>query len=186
MIPPARNAVILVGLIGLLAIGCDGSEATPDASTIDAPPTADMFIVEVTTTKGVFAIEVNPSWAPNGAARFRQLVDIGFYNDARFFRVEVDLGGTLLGGGLERGLEAVEPDGLLGPVAANQDEREERSDQSKPGRDDERRPEPLGDCDRLRDAGLRREYVAGPRERDRREHGDSEGASDLLSGVDES
>ncbi len=54
---------------------------------MDAPPAGDSFIVDVTTSKGVFAIEVDPSWAPNGAARFRELVDAGFYNDARFFRV---------------------------------------------------------------------------------------------------
>ena len=78
----ARNVV--VGIAGLLAIGCGGSEAT-----VDAPPAADVFIVDVTTSKGAFAIEVNPSWAPNGAARFRELVDAGFYNDVRFFRVLV-------------------------------------------------------------------------------------------------
>jgi len=82
----ARVALVLSGAVGLLAIGCGGPEATPDAGP-DAPPDTDAFIVDVTTSKGVFALEVNPSWAPNGAARFRELVDAGFYNDARFFRV---------------------------------------------------------------------------------------------------
>jgi peptidyl-prolyl cis-trans isomerase A (cyclophilin A) len=82
----ARNVVVLVGVAGLLAIGCSSPATTADAAT-DTPPNADVFIVDVTTTKGEFAIEVNPSWAPNGAARFRELVDAGFYNDARFFRV---------------------------------------------------------------------------------------------------
>jgi peptidyl-prolyl cis-trans isomerase A (cyclophilin A) len=79
-----RSIVVLVG-VGLLAIGCSSPGATVDA--MDTPPSADVFIVDVTTSKGDFAIEVNPSWAPNGAARFRELVDIGFYNDVRFFRV---------------------------------------------------------------------------------------------------
>ncbi len=72
-------------LIAVLAFGCSGSDATPDAAT-DTPIT-DVFVVDVTTSKGVFALEVNPEWAPNGAARFRELVDAGFYNDVRFFRV---------------------------------------------------------------------------------------------------
>mmetsp|Transcript_41186 Transcript_41186/g.46809 ORF Transcript_41186/g.46809 Transcript_41186/m.46809 type:complete len:304 (+) Transcript_41186:35-946(+) len=32
-------------------------------------------------------IEVRPDWAPLAAKRFRELVEIGFYNDSRFFRV---------------------------------------------------------------------------------------------------
>jgi len=74
-------AVVLVGVIG-----CSSSDTTADASA-DTPPAADAFIVDFTTSKGAFAVEVNPSWAPNGAARFRELVDARFYDDARFFRV---------------------------------------------------------------------------------------------------
>ena len=34
-----------------------------------------------------FTLKVVPSWAPIGAARFRELVDAQFYDDQRFFRV---------------------------------------------------------------------------------------------------
>ena len=39
------------------------------------------------TSKGVFVIEVQRDWAPNGADRFYNLVKNGFYDNVRFFRV---------------------------------------------------------------------------------------------------
>ena len=34
-----------------------------------------------------FLLRVEPTWAPRGAKRFRELVETGFYDDTRFFRV---------------------------------------------------------------------------------------------------
>ncbi len=45
------------------------------------------FKVEFKTSKGDFVVRVEPSWAPRGAARFRGLVEAGFYDGCRFFRV---------------------------------------------------------------------------------------------------
>jgi peptidyl-prolyl cis-trans isomerase A (cyclophilin A) len=45
------------------------------------------FKVKFETTKGDFVIEVQPYLAPLGAARFQQLVEAGFYDGAKFFRV---------------------------------------------------------------------------------------------------
>lgn len=39
------------------------------------------------TSKGAFVVEVNRSWAPNGADRFYNLVKNGFYDNVRFFRL---------------------------------------------------------------------------------------------------
>jgi hypothetical protein len=34
-----------------------------------------------------FTLRVHPSWAPRGAHRFQELIEAGFYDDNRFFRV---------------------------------------------------------------------------------------------------
>jgi len=46
----------------------------------------DQYKVKVHTSEGDFVVEVHRDWAPNGADRFYNLVDIGFYSDTRFFR----------------------------------------------------------------------------------------------------
>jgi peptidyl-prolyl cis-trans isomerase A (cyclophilin A) len=46
------------------------------------------FDVQISDGKrGNFSVEVHPDWAPNGAKRFGELVDNGFFKDTRFFRV---------------------------------------------------------------------------------------------------
>ena len=47
----------------------------------------DVFRVRVETTAGNFVIEVHRAWSPHGADRFYHLVESGYYNDSRFFRV---------------------------------------------------------------------------------------------------
>jgi peptidyl-prolyl cis-trans isomerase A (cyclophilin A) len=58
--------------------------ANPATLTERAPAT---YKVKFDTSKGVFVVEVNRAWAPNGADRFYNLVKNGFYDNARFFRV---------------------------------------------------------------------------------------------------
>ncbi len=60
---------------------------TQDAQAADAGDIPATFQVKFETTKGDFVIEVHRDWSPHGAARFHELVKIGFYNDCRFFRV---------------------------------------------------------------------------------------------------
>lgn len=55
-----------------------------DVPAGDVPET---FQVKLETTQGDVLIEVHRDWSPHGAARFHELVKLGFYDDCRFFRV---------------------------------------------------------------------------------------------------
>jgi len=56
----------------------------PAKLTAKAP---DSFKVKFETTKGNFTVEVTRSLAPNGADRFYNLVQSGYFKDLAFFRV---------------------------------------------------------------------------------------------------
>jgi peptidyl-prolyl cis-trans isomerase A (cyclophilin A) len=58
----------------------------PDKAALSTPA-PDSFRVAVETSKGNFTILVHRDWAPKGADRFYHLVQLGFFDDARFFRV---------------------------------------------------------------------------------------------------
>lgn len=47
----------------------------------------DTYKVQFETTQGSFVVAVDRSLAPKGADRFYNLVNIGYYDDLRFFRV---------------------------------------------------------------------------------------------------
>lgn len=65
------------------AIDPHADEAVADLEAPPIPP----YRVKLETTKGDVLIDVNPTWAPRGAARFKELVEAGYYDDNRFFRV---------------------------------------------------------------------------------------------------
>ena len=56
----------------------------PSAANAQAPAT---YEVKFETTKGDFAVKVTREWAPLGADRFYNLVKMGYFDDAAFFRV---------------------------------------------------------------------------------------------------
>lgn len=53
-------------------------------------PAPEHYRVRVETTKGNFVMEVTRSQAPRGADRFYHLVETGFFDDSRFYRVVRD------------------------------------------------------------------------------------------------
>jgi cyclophilin family peptidyl-prolyl cis-trans isomerase len=50
-------------------------------------PAPEAYRVRLETTKGNITLEVTRALAPRGADRFYHLVEVGFYNDSRFYRV---------------------------------------------------------------------------------------------------
>jgi len=48
----------------------------------------DVYKVALATSKGHLIIEVHKDWAPRGAERFWRLVDLGFFDKSRVFRVK--------------------------------------------------------------------------------------------------
>lgn len=95
--------ILFFGLIGLFFVGMlvavfnrdTGIHEEEEDDEIDPslknPPVLlaaeDKFRVRFETTAGPFVVEVRPEWAPRAATQFHELVESGFYDDNRFFRV---------------------------------------------------------------------------------------------------
>ena len=90
-----RLAAPFLGLALLWGCASDASDDTegPDVTNplmrpAELAETApDMYRARFQTNEGVFVVEVNRAWAPNGADRFYVLVKNGYFDGVRFFRV---------------------------------------------------------------------------------------------------
>lgn len=69
--------------------GDEAAEKAAESEPADAE-SPNPYQVEFITSEGSFVVEVYPEWAPIGARRFREAVEAGIYNEARFFRVIPD------------------------------------------------------------------------------------------------
>ena len=81
------GALALVASAGVTAqvdLGRVAKLRNPAGFTEQAPAS---YKANFDTSKGTFVIQVTRDWAPVGADRFYNLVNGGFYDDIRFFRV---------------------------------------------------------------------------------------------------
>ena len=71
-----------------IAVASVFSAATQSTATAQNTNTENqVYQAKFETSQGNFVIEVHPEWAPLGAARFKELVEKGVFDEARFFRV---------------------------------------------------------------------------------------------------
>lgn len=96
----ASRARIRLGapILGLALLwGCAGDASEePEGPDVNNPlmrpaelaeTAPDVYRARFQTNEGVFMVEVNRAWAPNGADRLFVLVKNGYFDGARFFRV---------------------------------------------------------------------------------------------------
>lgn len=90
-----RRNISLLGIGLLVLAGCSSEKPAPKEEAVaptpapkeEPKPAAQSFKVAFDTTKGSFIVEVHPDWAPLGAARFKELVEDHYFDNAGFFRV---------------------------------------------------------------------------------------------------
>ena len=74
----------ILPLLLLFTFACGRSHSS---ANVPAGPAPDSFRVAFTTSKGTIVVEAHRAWAPHGVDRFYQLVNDGFFDGDRFYRV---------------------------------------------------------------------------------------------------
>jgi peptidyl-prolyl cis-trans isomerase A (cyclophilin A) len=85
----ARVVVLAVAVAAVMSQPASSADPNPALlkPSLAAETAPESYKVKFETTKGDFVIQVTRAWAPNGADRFFNLVKIGYYDGAVFFRV---------------------------------------------------------------------------------------------------
>jgi peptidyl-prolyl cis-trans isomerase A (cyclophilin A) len=85
------RSIFVVAVAAIAAAACQSRPAqdeTPSATDSAAAP--DSFRVVFETGKGRFIVQAVRAWAPKGVDRFHELVEQGYYDRVKFFRVLPD------------------------------------------------------------------------------------------------
>src|SRR5471030_861164 len=79
--------LLALAVLPFFAGACTEKTPLPTKAPVAAAPPPDSFRVAFETSRGKFVVAVTRAWAPKGADRFRELVQSGFFDEDRFFRV---------------------------------------------------------------------------------------------------
>lgn len=83
--PLVPKAVILAALCGILVAACGADAPRGDVTEVSEAP--DSFVVALHTSAGELHIRMHRAWSPLAVDRVHELVSEGFYDGARFYRV---------------------------------------------------------------------------------------------------
>jgi cyclophilin family peptidyl-prolyl cis-trans isomerase len=82
-----KTSACIAILLGLFAAYGENPALREPKNALWSKPAPDVYRVRIATSKGRFVLEVTRALAPRGADRFYHLVETGFYDNSRFFRV---------------------------------------------------------------------------------------------------
>lgn len=71
----------------VLLVGVAGAQLHDPKHALWSQAAPEQYRLAVETTKGNFVLDVTRSFAPRGADRFYHLMETGFFDDSRFYRV---------------------------------------------------------------------------------------------------